>query len=637
MKITSRLMRSILLLILVLYLPDLLEAQRYGYWQQEVDYRMEIDFDVESHRFNGVQVLTYTNNSPDTLDRVFYHLYFNAFQPGSMMDKRSRTIQDPDSRVRDRIYHLEEGEIGYQRVHSLSQDGEPVSFTVRETVMEVEIAEPILPGSETTFEMEFEAQVPVQIRRTGRHNAEGVEYSMAQWYPKMAEYDYMGWHAHPYIAREFHGVFGNFDVIIHIDRDYIVAATGYLQNPEEVGYGYEMADMQVNQPSGDKLTWHFKSDYQHDFMWAADPDYVHVTAQVPDGPLLRFFYQTDPVAENASEERQEELLENWERLPEYTIGAFEYMNEHFGVYPYDEYMVIQGGDGGMEYIMGTLITGNRTFRSLVSVTVHELIHSWYQGVLANNESYYHWIDEGFTVYASARVMDHLFGDGSDDPFANRYNNYFRIVEAGIEEPMNRHADHFHTNTAYSIASYTKGMIFLHQLSYIIGQDTFDRGMRRFYDEWKFKHPTGLDFIRVMEKESGIQLHWYYEYWVESTRTIDYGIEEVKGNGRETSITLARHGLMPMPVDLEIEYTDGEIEHHYIPLRMMFGKKENEYNEIQQIVADDWPWVYPDYELTIDRRKDDIVRIEIDPSLRMADVDRSKNIWLGGREMEVGPN
>ena len=616
-------------------LPEMLEAQRYGYWQQEVDYKMEIDFDVDSHRFDGRQVLTYTNNSPDTLDRVFYHLYFNAFQPGSMMDKRSRTIQDPDNRVRDRIYYLDEDEIGYQNILTLTQDGEPVSYKINDTVMEVELAEPILPNSGTTFEMEFEAQVPVQVRRTGRHNVEGIEYSMAQWYPKMAEYDYMGWHAHPYIAREFHGVFGNFDIKIHIDREYVVAATGYLQNPEEVGHGYESADMQVQQPSGDKLTWHFKSDYQHDFMWAADPDYVHVTSQVPDGPKLRFFYQTDPVAENASEERQEDLLENWEQLPELTAKAFQYMNEHFGEYPYDEYIVAQGGDGGMEYIMGTLITGNRTLRSLTGVTVHELIHAWYQGVLANNESYYHWIDEGFTVYASTRVMDHLFGDGTGDPFANTYNNYFRIVEAGIEEPMNQHADHYHTNTAYSIASYTKGMMFLHQLSYVIGQETLDSGMRRFYDEWKFKHPTGLDFIRIMEKESGIKLNWYYDYWVKSVRTIDYGIEEVRPNGSETEVTLTRNGLMPMPLDLEVEYTDGTVEHFYIPLLIMHGEKENEFPDIDRTVEDVWPWVYPEYELTIPRAKGDIVKIEIDPSMRMADTDRSNNIWLQGADPASG--
>jgi len=313
-------------LLLILLPVSLLFAQRSGYWQQEADYKMDIDFDVETNRFDGKQVLVYSNNSPDTLERVFYHLYFNAFQPNSMMDKRSRTIEDPDSRVLDRIFHYVETEIGYQEIESLTQNGTPVDFTVKGTIMEVHLDEPISPGSKTIFEMTFHAQVPLQTRRSGRDNSEGIRYSMSQWYPKIAEYDHRGWHPNPYIAREFHGVFGHFDITIHIDREYVVAATGYLQNPKQVGFGYESADDQIQKPAADKLSWHFTSGYQHDFMWAADTDYIHVTAQVPNGPLLRFFYQADPLAENADEEQQDQLLANWEKLPEFTVKAFEYMN-----------------------------------------------------------------------------------------------------------------------------------------------------------------------------------------------------------------------------------------------------------------------------------------------------------------------
>jgi len=615
-------------LLLLTLLPGLtVNAQQNSYWQQEVDYKMDIDFDVNTNQFDGQQVLIYTNNSPDTLDRVFYHLYFNAFQPNSMMDKRSRTIEDPDGRVRDRIYHYDETEIGYQKIESLTQDGEPLEYSVEGTIMEVTLNKPILPGTQTVFEMKFNAQVPLQTRRSGRDNSEGVRYSMSQWYPKISEYDEQGWHPNPYIAREFHGVFGNFDIKIHIDRDYVVAGTGYLQNPEQVGYGYETAGQQVQRPDSEKLTWHFKSDYQHDFMWAADPDYIHVTAQVPDGPLLRFFYQTDPVAENADEENQDQLLTNWEALPEFTIKAFEYMNEHFGEYPYDEYMVIQGGDGGMEYIMGTLITGNRPLGSLVGVTVHELVHAWYQGVIANNESRYYWIDEGFTTYASNRIMAELFpGRGGNNPFAGSYRGYRAIANSGIEEAMDTHADHFVRNRAYGMAAYTKGAIFLHQLSYVIGNDAFDSGMKRFYEEWKFRHPTGKDFLRVMEKESGMVLDWYYEYWITSTKTIDYAIAQVGESGNSTEVVVEKKGLMPMPLDIEVELKDGSIRHYYIPIRIMWGEKDNEYN-VERIVLDNWPWVFPDYSFEIDAPADQIARIEIDPSQRLADVNPDDNIYL----------
>ncbi|MEX0647036.1 MAG: M1 family metallopeptidase [Balneolaceae bacterium] len=615
------------IMFLILILTAEAGAQQQGYWQQEVDYEMDIDFDVETNRFDGKQTLGYTNHSPDTLDRVFYHLFFNAFQPNSMMDKRSRTLPDPDHRVQDRIYYYDETETGYQEIGWIRQNGTEVDFTVKGTIMEVHLHEPVLPGETVEFEMEFEAQVPLQTRRSGRDNEEGIRYSMSQWFPKIAAYDDKGWHPNPYVAREFYAPFGTFDVTIHIDRDYVVAAGSILQNPQEVGHGYESADMQVHRPDGEKLTWNFRSENVHDFMWAADPDYTHVTAQVPGGPLLRFFYQTDPVAENASDDIQSRLLSNWEALPEYTVRAFQYMSENFGEYPYDEYIVIQGGDGGMEYTMATLITGNRNLNSLTGVTVHEFVHAWYEGALANNETVDQWMDEGFTTYASAFIMNHLFNEVKGDPMIRQYNSYYNLVNAGVEEPMHIHADHYVRNAAYGVASYTKGGMFLHQLGYIIGEDALKATLNRFFEEWKFKHPSGQNFIRIAERESGMVLDWYYEYWVTTTKTIDYGITGVEASdGGNARVSLARVGLMPMPLDVEIEFKDGSVKHYYIPMRIMWGQKENEFPDVERIVADDWPWVFPDYQLSVEHTADEIHRIEIDPTRRMADVDRGNNVW-----------
>ncbi|PWN07679.1 M1 family metallopeptidase [Rhodohalobacter mucosus] len=601
-------------------------AQQAGYWQQEVEYEMDIDFNVETNRFDGFQKLTYHNHSPDTLNRVFYHLFFNAFQPNSMMDVRSRTIADPDRRIRDRIFHYDETEIGYQRVDRLTQNGSDVEYTIEGTIMEVHLNEPVAPGESVVFEMDFNAQVPLQTRRSGRDNAEGVRYSMSQWYPKIAAYDEMGWHANPYIGREFYAPFGTFDIKIHIDRDYVVASGSILQNPEEVGYGYETPGIEVNRPDGEKLTWHFTAENVHDVMWAADPDYTHTTAQVPGGPLLRFFYQSETVAENASDDEQAQLLDNWEALPELTVQGFRYMSENYGDYPYEEYVVVQGGDGGMEYTMGTLITGNRSLRSLVGVTVHEFVHAWYEGAVGNNEVYDQWIDEGFTTYFSAFITNHLFNNGEGDPMLSRYNSYFRVVQAGIEEPMHKHSDHYVTNTAYGMASYTKGAMFLHQLGYVIGDEVLKNTLNRFYDEWKFKHPSGYDFLRIAEEESGMNLKWYYEYWVTTTQTIDYGVAEVTGSDQSSVITLAKNSTMPMPLDVRITYTDGSQEWHYIPLRIMWGEKENPYPDASWNTSEDWPWVFPEYELSINRPLNEIARVEIDPSMRMADVNRNDNVW-----------
>ena len=594
-------------------------AQRVGYWQQEVKYKMNIEVDVEANQFSGQQTLEYTNHSPDTLRRVFYHLYYNAFQPGSMMDVRSRTIMDPDSRVGDRISKLKESEIGYQKIESLSQDGREVDVKIQGTIMEVVLANPILPGSTTTFEMVFEAQVPLQIRRTGRDNAEGIRFSMSQWYPKISQYDELGWHPEPYIGREFYSVWGDFDVTIHIDSDYIVGGTGILQESE---YYKQLGSNNVSNDSGAKKSWHFVADNVLDFVWAADPDYTYHATSATNGVTMEFFYQKG------------EETQAWEKLPEIMSEVFTYAEKHFGPYPYSKYAFIQGGDGGMEYPMATLITGHRPLSSLVGVSVHELMHSWYQLVLGTNESLYPWMDEGFTSYASTRIMNHLRkkklipGEPSDTPFIGSQKSYIRLVQSGFEEVMSTHADHYHTNFAYGVAAYTKGALFLDQLEYIIGREAFSRTMLKYFETWKFKHPTDQDFIRIAEKESGMVLDWYLQYWVNSVKAVDYGIRRVDDVDDKVVVTLERKGLVPMPVDVYVTTSEGSVEVYNIPLVIMRNVKPSDGN-IHLLHQEPWPWVNPEYkfQLASDISLEDIVKIEIDGSRRLVDVDRENNTWM----------
>ena len=590
-------------------------------WQQKVNYEMEIDFDVSVHQFTGTQKLIYKNNSPDTLHKVFYHLYFNAFQPGSMMDVRAGNIQDPDRRISKRIARLKDSETGYLRPLSLKQNGKTVQYHINGTVLEVQLNKPILPGKEVIFKMQFEGQVPLQIRGSGRDNAEGISYSMAQWYPKLCEYDYEGWHANPYIGREFYGTWGDFDVKISIDPSFVVAATGYCQNPNEVGYGYQDEGVEVMHSSNKKLTWHFNAPNVHDFVWAADPDYKHLKKEGPNGIMLHFFYQPDSITEKT-----------WPLLPDITINALEFMNEHFGTYPYKKYSVIQAGDGGMEYPMATLIKGRSSMEGLVGVTVHEFFHSWYQMVLGSNESLYAWMDEGFTSYASAYTMQYI-RDSKNDPLQRSYNNYYFIVKSGNEEPLSSHADHFNTNRAYSVAAYSKGAVTLGQLEYIMGKEVFDRAFRRYFSTWKFKHPNPTDFKRIMEKESGLELDWYFLDWVGTTRTIDYGIRSVISYGDKTMVTLERTGQMPMPVEVVVEYNNGDKEKYYMPLRIMRGEKQDD-GTMPRKVLPDWPWTYPTYTFSIPVSGEDIKSIEIDPSKRMADINQSDNIFIFDQVMHA---
>ncbi|WP_298550444.1 M1 family metallopeptidase [uncultured Algibacter sp.] len=581
--------------------PTALAMPSSSYWQQHVDYKMEIDMDVNTYQYKGKQKLVYTNNSPDALNKVFYHLYFNAFQPGSEMDVRSRTIADPDGRVKDRISKLNPSEIGYIKVNSLTQNGVSIKYTTVGTVLEVELAKAILPGESVTFDMVFDGQVPVQIRRSGRNNKEGVALSMAQWYPKLAEYDFEGWHADPYIGREFHGVWGDFDVKLTIDKNYLVGGTGYLQNPNEIGHGYETGT--IKRPNSDKLTWHFIAPKVHDFTWAADPEYNHDTKQVPNGPLLHFLYKST---------MPQEKLENWKNLQPKAVELMQFFNNQVGQYPYKQYSVIQGGDGGMEYGMCTLILGEGSFDGLFGVTAHEMGHSWFQFILASNEARHSWMDEGFTEYIGTLAESHIFNKDFEDLSKRVYGVYSYLAKSGKEQPQTTHSDRYNFNQSYSISAYYKGYVFLKQLAYVIGQENQEKTIKQYFKDFSFKHPRPVDFIRTAEKVSGLELDWYLMDWTQTTNTIDYGVKSIEGK----SATIERIGLMPMPIDVAVTYEDDTTENFYIPLQMMRGEKPTTATIIK-----DWAWAYPTY--TFETSKN-IKSVEIDPKGLMADIEKENN-------------
>ena len=632
--------KSISLLLPILSLCTILQAQP-DRWQQRVKYRMDIDMDVKSNRFTGKQTIDYWNNSPDTLKVLYYHLYWNAFQPGSMMDARSlelgKTVingrNDWDGRVRDRISKLQPDEIGYQKVKSLKMNGRPQQFTEHETILKVVPDKPVPPRSKVTLDMVFEAQVPVQIRRSGRDNAEGVRLSMAQWYPKLAEYDYEGWHPTPYIAREFYGVWGDFEVNIKIDRDYVIGGTGYLQNPQEIGHGYESKGMVVKRPAGDKLTWKFVAPNVHDFVWAADPQYTHVSRTVRDGMVLHAFYKISdehlkkqyagmsPMMKQRISEAKfiADYRAEWENVLNLAARALPYIDKHFGKYPYKQYSFIQGGDGGMEYPMATLLKGAGE-----GVTIHEWMHSWYQMILGTNESLHSWMDEGFTSYAESRVANHLSGGKNKFPHKGAFDSYMRLAKSEYNEPLTTHSDQYNSNMAYSTNAYSKGEVFMEQLGYIVGASVRDRILLAYFNRWQYKHPNPADFIRVAEDVSGLQLDWYRTFFVNTTKTIDYAIDSLWEEKGKTNIRLRNKGNIPMPIDLELYFKDGSRELAYVPQYLMFGAKDNEEPEVKRTVGEPWKWTHPIYTITIDRKLTDLRSAEIDPGQRIADMERKNN-------------
>ncbi|WP_428231192.1 M1 family metallopeptidase [Flavobacterium sp.] len=623
-------MRKILLLSFLSLGLNSAFAQNAPYWQQHVDYKMEVSMDVKNYQYKGKQELVYTNNSPDTLKKVFYHLFPNAFQPGSEMDARLHSIKDPDGRMvtkikgadgkevkQSRIETLKPNEIGFLKINNLKQDGVTAQTRVSGTILEVTLAKPILPNSKTTFTLDFDGQVPVQIRRSGRNNSEGVELSMSQWYPKLAEFDFEGWHADPYIAREFHGVWGNFDVKITIDKDYTIGGSGYLQDKNEIGHGYEDAGVTVTYPKKAKtLTWHFIAPNVHDFTWAADKEYTHDIVKGPNDVDLHFFYKNNP-----------KTTENWKQLEPLMVKVMDYYNNRVGAYPYKQYSFIQGGDGGMEYAMCTLMLGNGTLQGILGTATHELGHSWFQHILASNESKHPWMDEGFTTYIEDSALNELKGDKKEvNPFKGNYAAYYQLVNSGKEQPQGTHGDRYDENRPYSISAYVKGSIFLSQLEYVIGKENVDATLKRYFNDFKFKHPTPNDIKRTAERVSGAELDWYLIDWTETTNTIDYGIKDVADNAGKTTVSLERIGRMPMPIDLTVEYTDGTSESFYIPLRMMNFIKPNPNPNVKRTVLEDWAWAQSNYSFTIDKNKSAIKKITIDPSGLMADVKAANNVY-----------
>jgi len=444
---------------------------------------------------------------------------------------------------------------------------------------------------------------------------------MSQWYPKLVEYDYQGWNTNPYIAREFYGVWGNYDVTLQLDKTYTVAATGVLQNPNAV------AD------KTGQLNWNFKGENIHDFVWAADNQFKHLSKKVRPNLTLHVYYKE----KNASTDSA------WANVLWAAEKALPFIEKSFGAYPYPQYSFIQGGDGGMEYAMATLIKGPS-----LGTVFHEWMHSWYQHIMGTNESLFPWMDEGFTSFAEAAVTNNYNTHfAANSPFitaaaksqilagnekaktalplvqASNYAGYLALAKSGLEEPMSTHSDHYNTNYAYSSAAYTKGGTYLGLLGYIVGESVRDSILIHYYNTWKFKHPNANDFTRVAEKTSGIQLQWLKEYWMNSTKTIDYGLNNIEAGNNTAIISIQRIGKMPVPVEVLVTYKDGTSELHYIPLDLMLANKQPESN-VKTILHPEWKWTQPSYAFETTQPISALKSIEIDPSYRMPDINRANN-------------
>ncbi len=612
--------RSLVLLVGAVLLASPSLGQSPENWQQRVDYEMDITLHADDHQYTGRQTLTYTNNSPDTLDTVYYHLYFNAFHPESMFAERHRHLPDPDGRTVPRIFNLDPDEQGWHKIRSLTQDGQSVEYDVTETVMRVDLAEPIPPGASTTFKMNWKAQVPLQTRRSGRDSrGDSIDYSMTQWYPKMAEYDERGWHANFYVNREYYAPFGSFDVEITLPAEYTIGATGLLQNPEEIGHGYDIEGDGSWRPSdglpdADSLTWHFTADNVHNFAWSADPDYIHDKVE-EDGTTHHILFKP-------------EVSEQWTSLKSDMPDLTAFFNQEYGDYPYPQMTVAQGGDGGMEYPMFTVVSSydgpafeeKSSYRSVLGTTVHEFAHMWYYAALGSNEADYAWMDEGFTSYATSEGMAHL----TDGTASHPPTSLVWLHKQGLYEPFSTPADWFETNTAYGVTSYPGGELLVDMLGYVMGEENRDEWLRRYLRKREYQHPDPYDLELFAEEESGLMLDWYFWQFTRSTRQLDDEIDDLEntatGDGYEASFSLEREGKIRMPHDVKLTLEDGSTQWVNVPLASMHGHKPVPDD---WIVTDPWPWVYPEKTFTV-KVPAPVESATLDPKERTPDLNRLNN-------------
>ena len=598
-----------------------ISAQKDAYSQQYAKYKMDIDVDAANFTYQGKQTLQYQNNSPDELRVAYFHLYWNAFKAGSMMDQRvtgqginadGRLAKRVGNTVVSRLSEIPKNEEGAQNIRWIKQNGKDLKFEIQGTIMKVYLAEAIKPNSSTTFTMEWDAVIPMQIRRSGRNNREGIDMTMSQWYPKIAEYDYDGWAAFDYIGREFHAPFSDYEVNIKIDKNYVIGAGGNLENPTEVkGYA---SNATIKQDISNKVTWKWTAKNILDFAWAADRDYTVESFPILDGPKVYLVYQ------------KSEKTKYWEEMKPYITKYFQLMNATFGRYKWPSYAFIQGGDGGMEYGMCTMILGEATtLEGLAGLMFHEGAHSWYQQMLATNESVRPWMDEGFTQYAEDFVSYRLFPptESKPNPFADAIRAYVNFTKSGKEEPAVWLADHHDNGTAYTYASYIKGEMFLVQLGYIVGEENLNKIMLKYYDDWAMKHPTERDFIHIAQQISGMDLKWFQHYWINTTKTIDYGIKNVKYDPESTTITLVNKGTVPMPIDFSVLTKDKKVVNYNIPLSLTrTWKSKDIYGPFKTLPY--WAWTQQEYSFTIPYSKSQLSAIGIDFSQRLADVNPEDN-------------
>lgn len=596
-----------------------------GYWQQDVSYEIRATLDDEKNVVDGVLELTYTNNSPNELDRLYFHLYQNAFEPGSYRN------QFENRRVSDSLYQ-------HTEISQLLLEGGSAEYEVDNTILLVTLADNqlIAPGEEVKISVDFKTYFGSQGGRMKMYDQFGFKhFNVVHWYPRISVYDRkFGWTTDQHLGHEFYGDFGSFNVSITLPDHYILDGTGKLLNRSEVLPDELMKKLDISNfkdkkwgeipsiiiaESKETKTWEFRAENVHDFAWTADPTYRigHAVATLGNGRKIDCYSLA-----------QEQHAAGWQNAASYTAQIIELYSRDFGEYTYPKMIVVDARDG-MEYPMLTLDGGRDPgYRDLLA---HEVGHNWFFGMVGNNETYRAALDEGFTQFLTCWAMEHMEGDTiswaqrqyglklgkqvlTDTRTKQVYNGYYRSAIKFDEDPsLNTHSDHFTTRGGYGQVYY-KTATMLYNLQYVLGDSLFLESMQFYFNEWKFCHPYFDDFRTSIIQHSGTDLNWFFDQWLESDGKIDYRIQSFKKKNGGYELKIQRKGEMQMPLAIQLEDRNSKTYDYWVPNTAFV--KQTEATVFNKWLG--WGDNAPTYTMQIDSLED-IRRITIDASNRLADV------------------
>ncbi|MBC7383275.1 MAG: M1 family metallopeptidase [Bacteroidia bacterium] len=631
-----------------------------AYWQQDVHYIIKAKLDDKTDIIDGNETLTYYNNSPDTLKYVYFHLYQNAFIKGSYLESLNKVNHfkqkfgkyEADGKGTE-ILNIEIKNINGINLPSMqgvSSIGGKKVFEIDYSIMKVNLITPLLPNSSCEITIQFKTYFDDggnQRRRMKlfKDAAGNKQYDVVHWYPRICVYDHkFGWETDQHLGKEFYGDFGQFDVSLTLPNNYLMEATGELQNEQEVLPADLRAKLDLKnfekkpwdekasviiEPNGTYKTWKYRAVNTHDFAWTCDPTYRYseVVLDLPANPNKKV---------RCIAVVQEPHASGWQDAALFTSKIIALYSNDIGAYAYPK-MVCADARDGMEYPMLTLDGGRSP--GYYGLFAHEVGHNWFFGMVGNNETYRASLDEGFTQFLTHWSMSRLTAEPKNmlkkTSYISKYyrpmplldqtvmTGYLRDAINQNDIQLNTHSDDF--NGALNHGGgyghvYYKTATMLYNLQYVLGDELFLKAMQHYFNQWKMCHPYFEDFRSSIIQYTHVDLNWFFDEWLETTKRIDYGLGKVKRINKDTvELSFYRKGSMQMPVDFDVIAKDGSTQSYSIP-NTYFAKNTG---TIVLPLWKGWGMLNPTYTTQIAFNKD-IKNIVIDPTYRLADINQLNN-------------